>query len=100
MRPLAKKDEQGDLACSLAGCRIRRVCVCGFRLNFMHRVAETGKAPAPRESDSETGLYYYRARYYDQTTGSGHRVHREERSITKTPLPRRRSYMFTIYRPE
>jgi RHS repeat-associated protein len=44
-------------------------CVCGFRLNFMHNLAETSKAPTARESDTETGLYYYRARYYDQNLG-------------------------------
>jgi RHS repeat-associated protein len=35
----------------------------------MRNVCETGAAPDACESDSETGLYYYRARYYDQTLG-------------------------------
>jgi RHS repeat-associated protein len=39
--------------------------MCGFRLNFMHNIA----APTARESDTETGLYYYRARYYDPGVG-------------------------------
>ncbi len=41
----------------------------GFRVNFMHNPSETGKEGAACESDTETGLYYYRARYYDPTTG-------------------------------
>jgi len=32
-------------------------------------VRETGKDLTARESDPETGLYYYRARYYDPSTG-------------------------------
>jgi RHS repeat-associated protein len=35
----------------------------------MSTVSETGREIALRKSDSETGLYYYRARYYDQTVG-------------------------------
>ena len=49
--------------------RIRRYCVCGFRLNHMHDVSEIGKDFAAPESDIETDLYYYRARYYDPAAG-------------------------------
>jgi len=35
----------------------------------MQRVGRIGKDLVAGESDSETGLYYYRARYYDQTSG-------------------------------
>jgi RHS repeat-associated protein len=35
----------------------------------MRNVCETGAVPGARESDSETGLYYYRARYYDPNIG-------------------------------
>jgi RHS repeat-associated protein len=42
--------------------------------SFGNLTASTGSLTNPfqytaRESDTETGLYYYRARYYDQTTG-------------------------------
>jgi RHS repeat-associated protein len=54
-----------------SGRRIRRFYVCGngYRPHFMHNVAETPKRLAARESNSETGLYYYRARYYDTSIG-------------------------------
>jgi len=55
---------QGDI-----GCRIRRFCVCRFRLHFTYNVAETSGRHATMESDTETGLYYYRARYYDPSAG-------------------------------
>lgn len=51
---------------------------CGFRVIFMQTLAPSDTRlirPArtfqhtARESDTETGLYYYRARYYDQTSG-------------------------------
>jgi RHS repeat-associated protein len=35
----------------------------------MDNVSEIGMGLAARESDTETGLYYYRARYYDPTAG-------------------------------
>jgi RHS repeat-associated protein len=35
----------------------------------MHSAVETSTDHIPKELDSETGLYYYRARYYDQSTG-------------------------------
>jgi len=35
----------------------------------MHNVDEIGTRLAARESDAETGLYYYRARYYDPAAG-------------------------------
>lgn len=53
----------------------------GFRVNLMHSVTSSGKQTASsgsltnpfqytgREFDTETGLYYYRARYYDPSTG-------------------------------
>jgi uncharacterized protein RhaS with RHS repeats len=34
----------------------------------MHNRDEIGKILADRESDMETSLYYYRARYYDPAT--------------------------------
>src|SRR5262249_19632267 len=42
--------------------------------SFGKQTASSGSLTNPfqytaRESDSETGLYYYRGRYYDQTTG-------------------------------
>ena len=35
----------------------------------MHKMSETGTRPAALESDLVTDLYYYRARYYDPSTG-------------------------------
>ncbi len=35
----------------------------------MMDVGQMGKYVPAHESDAETGLYYYRARYYDPTTG-------------------------------
>ncbi|HXJ17151.1 MAG TPA: RHS repeat-associated core domain-containing protein [Candidatus Polarisedimenticolia bacterium] len=42
--------------------------------SFGRQIASNGSLTNPfqytaRESDSETGLYYYRARYYDPTNG-------------------------------
>jgi RHS repeat-associated protein len=52
-----------------SGCRIRRFCVCGFRVNFMRNVGQTGTRAAVQKTEIEIGLYYYRARYYDQSAG-------------------------------
>ena len=41
----------------------------GFRVKLMHGVVEIGNRFAAREFDTETSLCYYRARYYDQSTG-------------------------------
>jgi RHS repeat-associated protein len=35
----------------------------------MHNVAKTSEVATVGESDTETGLYYYRARYYDPAVG-------------------------------
>jgi RHS repeat-associated protein len=43
--------------------------VFGFRVKFMQSVGGIGKGLVASESDTETGLYYYRARYYDPTAG-------------------------------
>jgi RHS repeat-associated protein len=45
-----------------------------MKFAFGNLTASTGPLVNPfrntaRESDTETGLYYYRARYYDQTAG-------------------------------
>jgi RHS repeat-associated protein len=48
---------------------MRWCCACGFRLNFMHSPRDPENRIDARESDTETGLYYYRARYYDPSTG-------------------------------
>jgi RHS repeat-associated protein len=53
----------------VSGCRIRRFCVCGVRLSFMHSVREIGIHLRDLEADSTPDSYYYRARYYDQTAG-------------------------------
>jgi RHS repeat-associated protein len=41
---------------------------CGFRVNFMQR-ATAAQTHAGSKSDTEVGLYYYRARYYDTAIG-------------------------------
>ena len=41
----------------------------GFKVKFMMDVAQIGKYVLTRESQTETGLYYYRARYYDPGAG-------------------------------
>jgi len=48
---------------------MRWCCACGFRLNFMHSPRDPENRIDARESDTETGLYYYRARYYDASIG-------------------------------
>jgi hypothetical protein len=47
------------------------VFVCGFRLSFMHNVAETGKDPTAREFETKTSLSNYRGRYYDPSERRG-----------------------------
>jgi RHS repeat-associated protein len=51
------------------GYRARRFCVCGFRLTFMPNVRSIDTYLVACESNSATGLYYYRARYYDPSVG-------------------------------
>jgi RHS repeat-associated protein len=61
--------------------------------SFGNQTASTGSLTSPfrytgRESDSETGMYYYRARYYDPTTG---------RFLTEDPLRFHAGSNFYIY---
>ena len=59
----------GPFAEQHGGWRTRRFCVCGLRVNLMHSVSQVVTRHAALESDTETGLYYYRARYYDPSAG-------------------------------
>jgi RHS repeat-associated protein len=51
------------------GCRIRRFCVCGIRVNSMHDVADAYRPLPESEFYSQDAPSYYRARYYDPSTG-------------------------------
>jgi RHS repeat-associated protein len=41
----------------------------GFRVNLMPEAIQMGSGDAASKFDPETSLYYYRARYYDQSVG-------------------------------